>query len=469
MGAILACAMGANAASKDFTPAKPYFEQNLGQTSGPVKFLQRGPDYTLFLTSNGAVLKLQRKEPSNITQEAVVRMSWENANAANVAGEDIQPGQVNYLNRTDASSNITGVPTYGRVLYRSLYPKIDLIHYSAGGELEHDLRIAAGGDPSAIVLHFEGPDALTVAADGALTAKVGRFQIHQSAPVAYQMIGDRRQPVAVRYALLGDSRVGFQVGPYDRRYELVIDPVLRYSTLVGGTSAVDFNGNPAAATTIVSSMAVDKKGNVYIAGTTTATDYPTTTGAFSRNAGADCERGASFCASSSGFVTKLNPSGSGLVYSTYINTASNGVGIDALAIDAAGNAYITSTDGCSDCEQTPVVLDKLNASGSALAYTFFFTGSCGLGFELANAIAINAAGEAYFAGHTTDTCLPTTSGAFQRTATNLNGEVGYIVRVNAAGTEALDATYFGSSTAPANGQEERIADLKLDSTGNVYV
>jgi uncharacterized repeat protein (TIGR01451 family) len=473
MCAILACMIGANATSKSFTPAKPYFEQNQGQTSKQVKFLQRGPDYTLFLTSTGAVLKLQHKDSgrdgSTVLQEAVVRMSWENAGAEKITGEDLQPGQVNYLDSNEQSHSITGIHTYGRVAYRNLYPNIDLVHYSADGELEHDLRVRPGADLSAVVLHFEGPDSLTIADNGMLTARIGHFQIHQSAPVAYQMIDGRRHPVDARYVLLDNSRIGFQVGDYDRRHELVIDPVLRYSTFVGGTSAVDFDGNPAAATTTVSGMAVDKQGNVFIAGTTTATDFPTTTGAFSRNAGADCERGASACASSSGFVTKLNPSGKALVYSTYINTASNGVGINALAIDASGNAYITSTDGCSDCEQTPVVLDKLNASGSALVYSFFFSGSCGIGFEFANALAVNVAGEAYFAGHTNDTCLPTTPNAFLRTAANPNGDIGYVVRVNAAGTEALDATYLGSSTAPADGQEEQIADLKLDSAGNVYV
>src|SRR5581483_9491085 len=263
--------------------------------------------------------------------------------------------------------------------------------------------------------------------------------------------------------------IGFRLGNYDRRYALVIDPILRYSTLIGGASAVDFDGNAAAATTTVSGLAVDKQLNAYIAGTTTATDYPTTTGAFSRTAGTDCERGAPACASSSGYVTKLNPDGSSLVYSTFINTASNGVGIDALAVDASGNTYFTSTNGCSDCESVPVVLDKLNSSGSALVYTFFFGGNC-LGFSQGNAVAVNAAGEAYVAGHTNDTCLPTTSGAFEPTTPNDgNGDSGFIMRVNAAGTAIVDGTYVSSTTLPSNGEEERVVDLKLDSAGNVYV
>jgi hypothetical protein len=306
--------------------------------------------------------------------------------------------------------------------------------------------------------------------EGALTAKVGQFAIHQLAPVAYQMINGKRRTVPVHYALLGNSRIGFEVGEYEHGSELIIDPILRYSTLIGGTNAIDFDGNAAAATTSVAGMTVDGQGNVYLAGTASATDFPTTTGAFSRNAGADCERGASACASSSGFVTKLNSAGSGLVYSTYINSASNGVGINALAIDKSGNAYITSTDGCSDCEEVPIVLDKLNASGSALIYEFFFGGSCGFGFSSGDTVAVNTAGEAYISGHTTDTCLPMTPGAFQQTTPNDGGDSGFIVRVNATGTGALNATYFGSSALPANGeQEERISELKLDSAGNVYV
>jgi uncharacterized repeat protein (TIGR01451 family) len=473
--AILTCTIAANAASKpDPAPPNPYFEQNLGQTSNTVKFLQRGPDYTLFLTSSGTVLKMQRKTSnpagSGAIKEGVVRMTWQNANPESIYGEDLQTGQVNYLNRDEKSLNITGVPTFGKITYKNLYPGIDLIHYSAKGELEHDLRVAPGADPSAITLGFEGTDSLTMSDDGVLTAKIGQFRIHQLAPVAYQMINGKRQSVPVHYALLDNSRIGFKVGEYDHHSALIIDPVLRYSTFVGGTSAVDFDGNAAAATTSVAGMTVDAQGNIYVAGTTSATDYPTTVGAFSRNAGADCERGASACASSSGFVTKLNSTGSGLVYSTYINTASNGVGINALAIDKSGNAYFTSTDGCSDCQEVPIVLEKLNAAGSALVYEFFFGGSCGFGFSSGDTLAVNAAGEAYISGHTTDTCLPMTPGAFQQTTPNDGGDSGYIVRVNAAGTEALNATYFGSSTLPANGeQEERITELKLDSAGNVYV
>ncbi len=462
----------ANAAAKNLVPAKLYFEENLGQTDNQVAFLQHGIDYILFLTPSGTVLKVQRKEHTSTGKdtmhEAVLRMNWENARVATISGEDLQPGKVNYLDLHANSRSITGIRTYGEVKYTNLYPGIDLVHYSDGRELEHDLRIAPGADPAKIVLRFEGADSLALAPDGTLTAKAGAFQFHQLPPSAYQVIDGQRQPVDVHYKRLGDSRIAFQVAAYDHRYALVIDPVLRYSTLVGGAHAIDFNGNAVPAGTAVSGMTVDAQGNAYIAGTTSATDYPTTPGAFTRNAGSDCERGASACASSSGFVTKLNPSGSELVYSTYINTASNGVGIDALAVDASGNAYFTSTDGCSDCSETPIVVDKLNASGSALVYSFFLTGSCGLGFNLGNAIAVNPAGEAYVAGHTDDQCLPTTPNAFQRTFTNFS-DTGFILRVNAAGTAALDLTYFGSSPKPGVGQEDQIHDIKLDSTGNVYV
>jgi|GEM_PF-1545518 uncharacterized repeat protein (TIGR01451 family) len=473
--AMLACVISANAVSKNYPQPKPYFEQNIGQTDNQVKFLQRGPDYTLFLTPGGTVLELQHKEASNkgpeIMQEAVVRMSWDNAAPQALIGDELQAGKVNYLDPKHSSHNIADVQTYGKVIYKNLYPNINLVYYSAQGELEHDLIVSPGGDPSAIALRFDGPDSLAIGNDGTLTAKIGRFQIHQLPPVAYQIINGDRQPVSARYTLLSNSRIGFHLGKYDHRYALVIDPILRYSTLIGGANAIDFDGNATAATTTVSGMTVDKQGNAYIAGTTTATDFPTTVGAFNRNAGADCERGASACASSTGFVTKLGPSGSTLVYSTYIATAPNGAGINALAVDTSGNAYFTSTDGCSDCEEVPVVLDKLNSSGTALVYGFIFGGSCGFGVSQGNALAVNAAGEAYIAGLTDDTCLPMTPGAFQQTTANDGGGVtGLIIRVNAAGTEAMNATYFGSTKEPINAEvEERIVDIKLDSTGNVYV
>jgi hypothetical protein len=469
-GVIFIAAVACNAASKPAPSAKPYFEENRGQTDGHVRFLQRGPDYIVFFTADSTVLKVQRRDrKSTRIYQAALRMTWENARPKRILPGGLQPGQVNYLIPDIKSKNITGIRTYDELTYNELYPGVDLVHYSNHGELEHDLRIAPGADPTRIILRFEGADSLALSSDGTLTAKAGPFQFHQLAPVAYQVINGRRKAVVARYALLDNSRVGFQIGNYNHRHQLVIDPVLRYSTFIGGANAIGFDGNPTASTTFVTSMAIDKQGNAYIAGNTTATDYPTTVGAFSRNAGSDCESGLS-CASSSGFVTKLNPSGSALVYSTYINSASNGVGIDALAVDAFGNAYITSRNGCADCQETPIVIDKLNAAGSALNYSFSFGGSCGEGFTIGNAIAVNAAGEAYVAGHTSDTCLPTTPNAFETTFPGTCCEIGYIVHIDTSGSTALNATYFGSTTTPSSGAEEdRIADLKLDASGNVYV
>jgi hypothetical protein len=153
--AIFTFTIAANAVSQpDPALPKPYFEQNLGQTSSSVKFLQRGPNYTLFLTSTGAVLKMQRKTSSGTAplaiNEGVVRMTWQHAKPESIYGKQLQEGQVNYLSRNNKSRDITAIPIFEEVIYKNLYPGIDLIHYSVEGELEHDLRVAPGADPSVI-------------------------------------------------------------------------------------------------------------------------------------------------------------------------------------------------------------------------------------------------------------------------------------------------------------------------------
>ena len=452
---------------------KPWFEENSGQVSREVKYLQRGTGYTLFFTPQATTLEVLQGNPQSLADTfgargAALRIVWEGAHPQNLQGEREQAGKINYLNISDPARNVIGVRTYGEIRYANLYPGINLVHYSNGEELEHDFHIAPGADPSRIVMRFEGPDSLNIEKDGTLLVRIGEFSFHQLAPVAYQVVNGVRRAIPVRYAILGGSRICFQVGPYDRHRELVIDPVLRYSTFVGGADAVDFEGNAVSSTVNVSGLAVDQARNAYFAGQTSATDYPTTPGAFNRTSGTDCERGAPACASSTGFITKLNAEGSSLVYSTYITASSNGPGVDTVTVDQAGNAYFTTTQSCSDCDFQSVVVGKLNPAGSALDYFFTLQGTCSFGFSRASAIGVNGAGEVYVAGGTDDSCLPITDNALQRTFTQF-AHAGFIFHLNADGTQVLEATYLASPPSSTDFPFEQITDLKLDSAGNVYV
>jgi Beta-propeller repeat len=467
----LASAFGAP--SSHTNSLKSWFEENNGQVSREVKYLQRGTGYTLFFTPQATTLQVLQRNPQSLADTlgargAALRIVWEGAHPQNLQGEREQAGKINYLNISDSARNVIGVRTYGEIRYTNLYLGINLAHYSNGEELEHDFHIAPDADPSRIVMRFEGPDSLNIEKDGTLLVRIGEFSFHQLAPFAYQVVNGVRRAISVQYATLGGSRIGFHVGPYDRHRELVIDPVLRYSTFVGGAHAVDFDGNAISSTVNVGGLAVDQAGNAYFAGQTSATDYPTTPGAFNRTSGTDCERGAPACASSTGFITKLNAEGSGLVYSTYITLSSNGPGVDTIAVDQAGNAYFTTTMSCSDCEFQSVAVGKLNPAGSALDYSFTFQGTCFFGFSRASALAVNGAGEAYVAGGTDDSCLPITDNALQKTFTQF-AHAGFIFHLNTDGTQVLEATYLASPPSSTDFPFEQINDLKLDSAGNVYV
>jgi len=206
------------------------FEANQGQTDQRVRFLSRGPGYSLFLTGDSAVLSLRQQKAN-----AVLRMKLLGANAhAGVAGMDSLPGKSNYFVGSDPKQWRTNVPTYAAVKYEGVYPGIDLVYHGNQRLLEYDFVVAPGADPRAIDLRFQGARKLTVNGEGALVIGVGGSEVIEHAPVVYQEIGGVRNTLPGRYVLRGRGRVGFSVAEYDRSRALVIDPTLAYSTFLGG-------------------------------------------------------------------------------------------------------------------------------------------------------------------------------------------------------------------------------------------
>src|SRR5215207_4863048 len=307
-----------------------------------------------------------------------------------IAGEGALAGKVNYFVGRDASKWRTGVRTFAGVRYRDLYPGVDLVFHGgpAGGRLEYDFVLAPGADYQDVRLSFDGADGLSLGRDGELLLQTRAGTISQSAPVIYQHVNGARREVEGGYVLRGRREVGFRVGDYDRGAPLVIDPVLVYSTYFFGAAemAVDSAGavyvvgtadsggelpvtpgafqttrrgftdafvakldptgtslayltylggntNSAGPGTFVDrgqSIAVDAAGISYVTGATETNDFPVTPGAFQPASG-----GAFDC-----FVTKLNPTGSALVYSSYLGGSSTEFG-RSIALDAAGSAYVT--------------------------------------------------------------------------------------------------------------------------------
>ncbi|HEX5875672.1 MAG TPA: hypothetical protein VFY60_13580, partial [Pyrinomonadaceae bacterium] len=293
------------------------FEANVGQLDPKVDFISRGSGYTLFLTAREAVLALQSDRES-----AVMRMKFVGSEARpRAVGHDELPGKVNYINGKDPKRWRTGISTYGKVAYENLYPGVDLVYYGNQRQLEYDFVVHPGTDPNVIAINFEGADGLKVDAQGELVLHTRGSEIRQRKPFIYQEVDGVRHEIAGSYKLNDTNTVGFQLAEYDTSKPLVIDPVLVYSTFLG-TSAEDVGLD----------IDVDAAGNAYVTGHTQQlilpSDFPTTSGAFDTTHNGDQDV----------FVTKLNPSGSALVYSTFLGGSNDEFG-RGIAVDTSGSAY----------------------------------------------------------------------------------------------------------------------------------
>src|SRR5437879_4297575 len=310
------------------------FEANQGQTDPQVRFLSRGSGYTLFLTPTEAVLTLtkadahaKRRIPGEATLAelekhagTVLRIRLVGANPVpEVAGVGELPGKSNYFVGNDPKKWRANVPTYVKVEYRDVYPGVNLVYYGNQRQLEHDFVVSPGADPKAITLAFEGMDDMAIDGVGDLVLRADGSEVRLRQPVVYQDQDGQRAMIPTRYVLKAERQVSFEVAAYDATKPLIIDPVLAYSTYLGGSNSDGGSG-----------IAVDAAGNAYVTGNANSTNFPTTTGAF-RNG---------LVGFADAFVTKLDPTGSTLLYSTYLG-GSNFNDATGIAVDAAGNAYDT--------------------------------------------------------------------------------------------------------------------------------
>jgi uncharacterized protein (TIGR03437 family) len=472
------------------------FEANAGQADKGVKFLARGSGYGLYLTGEEAVLALRkgcagpaassalrpdsRRGDAACKQDAdVVRMRLAGSSSgAAPAGEEQLAGRANYFIGDDPARWRTGVPTYAKVRYRGVYPGVDLVYYGNQRQLEYDFVIAPGASPKPIRLQFAGAKGLRLGADGDLVvaAAGGAMTFHK--PVIYQLVDGQRKPVEGNFALLAQRTVGFRLGSYDRAKPLVIDPVLEYSTYLGGSGSANTSGDSATA------IAIDAAGNAYVAGGTFSTVFPVTQGALQTTydaCGPSCE---------AAFVTKLNPSGTALVYSTYLGASGSGpypfAYAYALAVDGSGDAYVAGTASYG-FPVTPgafqplpnganAFVTKLNPTGSALVYsTYLGGGTSYLGPDSARALAVDNAGNAYVAGVSNSLNFPVTAGAFQTANHASLASNAFVTKLNPAGSALIYSTYLGGSGrilfsfGPSVFQGDGATGLAVDSAGNAYV
>ena len=510
------------------------FEANNGQAEPSVDFLARGAGYALFLKPTEAVFvlrtedsgtrdvedsaerPLRKAEPQSAPhapQSKVLRMRLDGADASAAAeGGNELAGKANYFVGDDSSKWRTEVPTYARVSYREVYPGVDVVYYGNQRQLEYDFRVAPGADPRAVSLRFEGADSIDVDANGDLLLKLGETIVRQPKPFVYQEVAGARREVEAGYAVGADGRVGFSVGEYDRGATLVIDPVLVYSTYLGGSGgdqglhvAVDSLGSAyisgftvstnfptagpvqaanasfqdafvtklnAAGTALVYStylggngndqargLAVDSAGSAYVTGFTNSTNFPTAN-AFDATIGSNGD---------DAFVTKLNAQGNALVYSTYLGGSDSAEFGQAITVDSAGNAYVTGNTFSDDFPtvnpiqsanaggSTDAFLSKLNAQGNALVYSTYLGGG---GNDSGEGIKVDSAGNAYVGGDTASINFPTLSPI--QDAQRGDGDV-FVAKVNAGGDAFVYSTYLGGSLRDA------CEDLAIDSSGNAYI
>lgn len=484
----------AAAAMPDFVTHLPVvFEPNRGQADSRAQYLAHGPGYSLLLSPGETVIKLRRPD-TNVgaswrtfllkladrasPKSATLRLRLLDANeGTSWVGLEEREGRSHYFlgNRPDAW--LAGVPQFGRVQSQQVYDGIDLVFYGQGQELEYDFIVAPGRDPGKIRWRVDGADSVALQPDGdlLLTTAVGDIRLRH--PVIYQTdTGGARQAVAGGFRLVDGHTVGFDIGPYDRNRPLIIDPVVTYVALFGGS------GN----TTVALGLAVDTSGSPYISGATCDLQYPATPASLQNQGGGVF--GDNGCEDA--FVTKLSSDGTSLVYSTFIGGAdSDGAG--RIAVDSTGAAYVTGITLSADFPTTTgaysrtfaagnctlafgsqvacadAFVTKLAPDGSQLVYSTYVGGSR---FDLGGGIAIDETGAAYVQGWTNSTNFPVTAGVAQGTYAGGTCFAGFapcydafVTKLTPDGSQLVYATYLGGSS------QEYAFSIAVDAGHNAYV
>ena len=445
------------------------FEPNQGQGARASQYLARGAGYTVGVRRDGAAISVRGRDGKG--ESTVLRLVGVSG-ASRLMAKDPLAGKVNYFIGSDPKRWHTDLPTFARVENQGAYPGIDINYYGTEGRLEFDFRVHPGGDSSRIVMKFEGLAGPRLDSNGDLL--VGALRQHK--PVAYQTVrGSERAAVPCYYVLRASGEVALSVGAYDHRLPLIIDPVVSYSTYIGG-----------ALNDSVTSIKTDASGNVYIAGFTSSANFPVRGAVQAAYAGTNSPLLQGQFGDA--FVAKLNPSGTALLYATYLGGSGDDFAT-ALAIDASGNAYVV---GATQSSNFPVstgafqktylgftaadnngfynpgdgFVVKLNPSGNALLYSTYLGGTLN---DLPMGVAVDSAGDAIVVGATESTDFPTTASAIARQYRG-NGNVGsavagdgFVTILNPTGTALTYSTFLGGRGHDA------ARGVAVDAQNNIYI
>ena len=426
------------AIAEQFARLPMVFEANQGQNDPAVRFQARGIGYGFYLTASEAVLNLDVADGAKSRRSSLrTRLVGANADAP-LVGEAKLPGTTNYLSGAKAADWKTGIEQFGKVRYQGVYPGIDLVYYGTQNQVEYDYVVAPGSDPSAIVMDIKGAKSLKLASNGDLEVATEAGTLVQHKPVIYQTIDGKRQAVDGRYKLRG-SKVSFEVAEYDRNQTLVIDPLLAFNAY-----------SPGLHREIANAVAVGGDGSAYIAGYSTPYSYASRIRFISDDA----------------FVTKINPTGTAIVYATYLGGAAADRA-NAIKVDATGAVYVSGDTFSNDFPVVNAVQTaragfrdgfalKLSPDGRTIIYSTYLGG---VADDSATALAIDATGASYIAGLTSSLDFPVAA-ALQ--ATNAGRADAFVTKLNAAGAMVY-STYLGGAI------DDGATGIALDATGAAYI
>ncbi len=412
------------------------FELNVGQVDAHVDYLVRTGGFVLFLAPDEAVYQ---------RGGSFVRMQLVGADPdARREAVDQLPGVSNYLIGNDPSRWRTNVPSFGEVRFASVYPGVDLRYYESDRALEYDVVVAPGADPSAVSWKIEGADSVTIDPAGDLVITSAMGTLRQHAPVMYQERDTSCSRVPGSFVLFGTDTVAFDVGDYDRDRPLVIDPTIAYSTYLGGA-----NGSE-----VFEDIGVGLDGSTYIGGATESATFPLD-GALQGFGGVYDM-----------YLTRLSPSGSELVFSTYIGGAMSDF-LMGCAIESDGGVAIAGTTQSDDFPTANAfqpalagsrsgIVARINPEGNAFVFSTYLGGTQG---DVCNDVAVGPNGDVYTAGVALSSDFPTSN---PLDATLSGGQDGFVARFDATGS-LLASTYIGGSF------HENFYRIAVDPAGAVYV
>ncbi|HET9839197.1 MAG TPA: SBBP repeat-containing protein [Candidatus Angelobacter sp.] len=447
------------------------FEPNVGQSDPPTKFIVHRPGLSAGFAADSVTLLLPQKG------KASARLEMRFPHSAQIAGEQPLPGKTNYFRGNNPAAWHAGISNFGRIRYTQLWPGADLVFYGNGGHMEHDFVLAPGADARTIVFELEGMRSLEKTPEGDLLVQLDDSLITFKKPVAYQETSSGRREVAAAFKLNGNM-VSFALGHYDHSRALTIDPVLVFSTLLAGSVFEQ-----------ISSMTVDAAGNIYVTGDTGSADFPTTAGSVHPNCNA-CNGVAE-----DAFVTKLNPTGTALVYSTFIG-GSDFDTAHSIVVDGSGNAMIGGNSLSSDFPAVNPIgafvnnntwhmfVASLSPTGGALNYSGIVGPLNLLDSFPATSIpssthvplAVDSSGNVYSAVDTIYSTFPTTPGTIAPVPPNLQAAALVAMKISPTGSLVYSTAIPGRAAPGPPGNFGAPGpntffqyEIAVDASGNSYI